>query len=573
MDRTAEGPVAWIRGRIGRLRPGRVPRPYLAWVVACWTLTAVFVVLILIPGVTDGIVARQTGSSGFIGVFDAPLGIRVLVAVAGGVLAGAFLIRLLLRERNSPDTRNRVAREVGLAAAAGFPALALAADRQWVSAAGAAALLGLAEIAAHRPSTATRGGTVLAAVLAGSPWAVLTVAQFGPSAGAGSWTWIALFGFAAAFAAFGSYYGIARAAESRAAPLRPLFRDDLPLVAVVSLVGIAVLLAVLRLTVARELFDAPDPELWAPFAETPLSWVHAAAVAALVVVVGARSVARPLRRSQARRVTAGLAVAGNADLALAVGIIAVALVVAATTGDTFLPDIPGAVVAALKLAGVLVVTAVALLPGFRGTTARALAFVTGAFLVPLTLHNLLVATGTLPPALRGYPATPVQIALLLLAVAVVALAVPALRRAWGAGLVVRLAIVPLVAVHAGWLLPAAWSGIGRIVLVVGVVLALLVFLPAPERDPDRHALGVLTTSAGQVLALAVFFLALPSFVDGSSLVVLGLFWLGVAVIAGLVVRTQPGSDDADASGGSSDRDQPVGTSSASPSVESSPIRW
>jgi hypothetical protein len=92
-------------------------------------------------------------------------------------------------------------------------------------------------------------------------------------------------------------------------------------------------------------------------------------------------------------------------------------------------------------------------------------------------------------------------------------------------------------VHAGWLLPAAWSGLGRIALVVGVVLAVLFLLPKLAADRDRHALDLLAASGGQLLALVVFLLALPSFLDDPQIIVLGLFWLSVAVIAALTVRT------------------------------------
>ena len=268
----------------------------------------------------------------------------------------------------------------------------------------------------------------------------------------------------------------------------------------------------------------------------------------LVVLVAARSVRHPLRRSRERRVTAALAVAGNADLAAGVSVILAGLVVAAASGEFFAPDIPPVAVAVLKVAGVVVITLVALLPPFRGTAARALAVVTGAYLVPLTLHGLLVEAGgvALPPGIAGFPATPVQVTLLLLVVAIVGAAAPPVRRALGAALVVRLAVVPLVAVHAGWLLPAAWSELGRLVLVVGVVLALLFLLPELAGDRDRHALDLLTASGTQLLALVVFVLALPSFLDDPQLVVLGLFWLSIAVIAALAVRTVGDEDPVDA---------------------------
>jgi hypothetical protein len=541
MSRSSGRGVATTRSavveRMTRLRPDRVPGPYLAWAIGCWLLTAIVLVLALVPGVTDSIVAERTGSTEFIGVFAAPLGIRLLIATAGAVLTGVLVLVGALR-----PTTTRVRREVGLAVAAGFPVLALAADRVWLSAAAAAVLFAITEVVAHRGSASTRD-RIIVALLAAGPWLVLLVAQFaGPASG--GWTWIALFGFAAAFAAFGSYYGVARAAASRSALVRGFFRDDLPPAAVAGILGVAVVVAVLRLTVARDLFPPPDPELWSPFAETPLSWLHAVLVAGVIVAVAAASVRRPLRRSRARGMTAALAVAGNAQLLLAVAVIVAGLVVAALTGATFLPDVPPVIPAALKFAGTLAIALVALLPAFRGTTARALALVTGVYLVPLTLHALLREAGALPPALVGFPATPVQVAVLLLAAAVVLAAVPPLRRAWGTALAVRLALVPLVAVHAGWLLPAAWSGIGRILLVVGVVLALLFLMPKPAREVERHTATVLAASGGQVLALTVFLLAIPSFVDDPAVVVLGLFWLTIAVVAGLVVRTMPGEDDA-----------------------------
>lgn len=522
---------AAVLERMRRLRPDRMPVPLRAWAIVCWLLTAVLAVVALVPGLTDGIVADRAGTSEVIGTFTAPLPLRVLLVVAAGVVAGALVAAALVR---APGATAR--RALTAAAGAGFPVLVLAAEHRWLSAAAALVMLAVALI------VAARGSAALTGLLVGGSWLVLAIAQFAPDAD-GDWTWIALFGAAAAFAAFGAYYGVARAAESRSALFRPLFRADLPLAAVLATLGLVVVVTALRLTVARDLFPTPDPELWSPLAAEPLSWVHAVLVAALVVLVAGRSVTRPLLRSHARGVTAALAVAGNAQLVLAALVILAGLVVAVATGVVFLPDIPPVVVAALKFAGVAALVIVALLPPFRGTTARALALVTGAYLVPFTLLGLLAQTGSLPAPLVGAAASPVQIALVLLAVAVVAALVPPVRRALGAGLVVRLAVVPLVAVHAGWLLPAAWSSLGRILLVVGVLLALLWFAPKPSPDRAEHSAGVLAVSAGQVLALTVFALALPSFVDDPAIVVLGLFWLSVAVIAGLVVRTLPGRDD------------------------------
>jgi hypothetical protein len=527
-----------VVSRIGRVRLDRIPAPYLVWVIACWALTLILAVAILLPGGTDGIVAQQTGTSDLVGRFTAPLGIRLLIVAACGALAGTLLVGLLVRERLDPQPARRILREVALAAAGGFPVLALAADREWVFAGAALVVLGLAEVAAHRPWVATTTGEVLVALLVVAAWGVLFVAQLTTATAAGGWAWIAVFGFAAAFAAFGSYYGVARAAESRVGWMRPLFRDDLPPAAVAGVVAAVVVLAVVRLTIARDLFPAPDPQLWSPFTKAPVSWLHAALVAALIVVVAVRSVRRPLSHSRERRVTAALAVAGNAHLAAGVVVILIGMAVAALSGGFFIPDVPPVAVAALKFGGVVAVTFVALLPPFRRTAARALAIASGAYLVPLTLNGLLGAAGVaVPPGISGFPASPVQVMLALIAAAVVGATVPAVRRMLGSGLVVRLAVVPIVAVHAGWLLPAAWSEQGRVVVVAGVLLAILFFLPPLAEDRERHGLDLLGASAAQVLALVVFALAIPSFFDDPQVVVLGLFWLAVAVIAALTVRT------------------------------------
>jgi hypothetical protein len=534
----AAGVVAGVVARIGRVRPDRIPAAYLVWVIACWALTLILAVAILLPGGTDGIVAQQTGTSDLVGRFTAPLGIRLLIVAACGTLAGTLLVGLLVRERLDPHPAHRMLREVALAAAGGLPVLALAADREWVFAGAALVLLGLAEVAAHRPPATSTTGAVLVGLLVAATWAVLFVAQLTTATAAGGWTWIALFGFAAAFAAFGSYYGVARAAESRVGWMRPLFRDDLPPAAVAGVVAAVVVLAVVRLTIARDLFPAPDPQLWSPFTKAPVSWLHSALVAALIVVVAVRSVRRPLSHSRERRVTAALAIAGNAHLAAGVVVILIGMAVAALSGGFAIPDVPPVAVAALKLGGVVAITLVALLPPFRQTAARALAIASGAYLVPLTLNGLLGAAGVaVPPGISGFPASPVQVMLALIAAAVVGATVPAVRRMLGSGLVVRLAVVPIVAVHAGWLLPAAWSEQGRVVIVVGVLLAILFFLPPLAEDRERHALEVLGASAAQVLALVVFALAIPSFFDDPQVVVLGLFWLAVAVIAALTVRT------------------------------------
>ncbi|HEV7740901.1 MAG TPA: hypothetical protein VGO65_00640, partial [Pseudolysinimonas sp.] len=175
---------------------------------------------------------------------------------------------------------------------------------------------------------------------------------------------------------------------------------------------------------------------------------------------------------------------------------------------------------------------------------------TVVFLAATTLSTTLVTGGVLlTDPVAGFPATPVQVAILLLAAAfalcVWNLIIP--RREINPSLVVRLAIVPLIAVHAGWLLPAAWSGLGRIVVVVTVLLALAWFMPPVAADRMRHGFHVLSASVAQLLTLVVFLLAIPSLFADGALTVLGLLWLSVPIIAALTIDTKKLAGEAAAS--------------------------
>jgi hypothetical protein len=187
-----------------------------------------------------------------------------------------------------------------------------------------------------------------------------------------------------------------------------------------------------------------------------------------------------------------------------------------------------------------VLALVALLPWLRGTSARVLAAVTAVYLLPATGQGALLAAGVeLPPGIAGFPATPVQIMLLLVAFATgLAGAVFVRPGLASSALILRLAIVPLIAVHAGWLLPVAWSGVGRWLLVLGILAALLLFLPPPSSDPAQRGIGLLGASAAQLLAITLTAIAIPSLYDDGQFVVLGLLWLSVTVVISLVVETR-----------------------------------
>ncbi len=534
--------TAFARSRLDRVRLDRVPVAVRPWIAVCWLLTFAVAVLLLVPGLADEVAVDPDSASRILDRFLAPAWLRMLLALAAGVVVACRVVLALLRQAADADA-SRMRREVALALSC-FPALALAADRVAVPAVLAGATFLALELVAHLGRASRRRAAISGAV-ALLCWAVLAAAQLADVAS--TWTWVVLFGLAAGFAAFGSYYGIQRAAESRTGAVSFLFRTRMSRPAVLAVALLMAGLVVLRLTVLRELFAEPDPTLWSPFAkESPLSWLHAALVAGLIAAVGAASSRRPLARQGERRIAASLAVVGNAELVIGGFVVVGVFLVAVVLGDAVFPVAWIDAVPVLKFAGVLALGALALLPRFAGTSARVLAAVTAVYLLPPTGQGVLVLLGVdLPPGITGFPATPVQITLILVAYAV-GLAVATLVRPGlaSAALILRLAVVPVVAVHAGWLLPVAWSGAGRWLLVLGILAALLLFLPAPDADPARRGIDLLAASAAQLLAITVTALAIPSLYDDGQFVVLGLLWLSVTVVISLVVETRPDGEAA-----------------------------
>lgn len=533
-----------MRERLERVRLDRVPVATRPWIVVCWTLTAMLAVVLLWPGLTDVVAVDERTASHLLDAFLAPVWMRVVILVATAGVSGAAIVRELLRSAARDAKASPVRRELTLALAA-FPALSLIADRMPWWAIGAALALAAAELVAHL-GRASRARAARAGVVAAAAWLVLAAAQLAGAPSTG-WTWSVLFGLAAGFAAFGSYYGIQRAAESRTRAVDVLFRTRMPPWVVLAVVLAVALVVVLRLTVLRELFSEPDPTLWSPLAkESPLSWLHAALVAGLIVAAGLVSTRRPRARLGERRIAGGLALVGNAELMIGSGVLLVAFLVAVPLGRAPLPDAWVAWVPAVKLAGVVLVGLSALLPRLRGTAARILAAISAAYLLPVTAQGALLAAGVdLPQGIAGFAATPVQILVLLVACALVLGIVGVVREGVvSAGLVLRLAVVPLIAVHAGWLLPVAWSGLGRWLLVLGIVAALVLFLPEPNPDPARRGIELLAASAAQLFAITVTTLAVPSLYDDGTLVVLGLLWLSVTVVVSLVIETRPRDGEA-----------------------------
>jgi hypothetical protein len=526
---------------MGRLQLRRVQRGVLPWVIACWALTLAVIVALLWPGALAGIDGEPVASADGLLGFVAPLWFRVVVTTSTAVLVGALIVIVALSPRPEHVSRiPNVLAQVAIATSTALPGLVLLADRAWFFALAAVLVIAAVQVALRMSSR-----PLVPALLGSLTWTILAAYQLTePAALRESWVWIVLFGLAAAFAAFGAYYGVARAAESRSRALRFLFRERWHPLAVLAVVLAASVLLVLRMTLLRELFPDPDPVLWAPWDRSPVSWALAGIVAVVLVVVAVRSARRPLLRIGQRRVTAALAVLGNLQLVVAAGLIVIGMV-AAIFGGADLPHEWSEAVPVLKVVGVIALGLVMALPMLRGTAARWLGVVAALFLVPQTLASAFAARGVaLPGWLTGFQPSPVQVTMMLVGTALV-LAVANLAGARiRPSLVARFAIVPIVAVHAGWLLPAVWTQFGIVVAVIGVVIGLVLFQPVPSKDSRVHSARVLTTAAAQLLGLGVALVAAPSLLDDPSLIVLGLVWLSVVVVAALCFETRDRADHA-----------------------------
>lgn len=510
-----------LRRRVRRLQLRRVERPVLPWVLVTWALTAAAAVTQFWPGSLAGIVGAPVDAADGLTGFAAPLWFRLLITLAGaGVTGAAVVAQLTRRERG-------IRGELAIAGLVVLPPLTLLADHAWLFAL-AAGLLALAAEASMRLAFAR----AVPALLAAGTWLVLLVYQFSPSGALrSSWVWIALFGAAAAFAAFGAYYGVARAAESRSRGVRFLFTRRWHPLGSLAITLVALALVVLRFTVLRELFPAPDPALWTPWSRSPVSWLLAALVAAVLAVVAVRSARRPLLRVGQRRVTATLAVLGNLHLVIGAALILIGLVMA-VRGPVDVPHEWLGAVPVLKVAGVVLLGVAVVLPVFRGTAARWLVVVAVLFLLPNTIAGAIGDE-------TGFAPSPVQVTALLVVVAVALAAVNAVRQVVRPSVVVRLAVVPIVAVHAGWLLPAIWSQLGLAIAVISLVVAFLLLQPPAPRDNRAHSAALLTRGTLQLFGVCVAILAAPALLHDPSLIVLGLVWLSVVVVAALCFETVP----------------------------------
>jgi len=531
--------VAQAQIRIRRVRPDLVAVQYRYLIFGCWFVSAVLAVVLLLDPSTI-VIPLQGSTQDLSGGFVAPLWFRLSVSASIGLLAVVAIELTELRRalgRNKRIGSSVVVPEMVLAACAGFPALVLAADRASLFAITAVVLFILAELSFHiararAPRRAAGVGTVAVAL----PWGLVLVYQLFPQPAVGSHVWIALFWFAAILASFGAFYAIAQASESRVRFVSFRHRSDFRPSTLVIIVLVAAAVLVSRFTVLREVFGKDDASVWVPRFTAPMSWMHAVLVASLLAFVVYQSFQRPLRRLAERRVSALVAAVGTIDIWISGLVATFGLVVLAVWGRDYLPTAWIEWTIFLQFALITALGAVAVLPRFRGTTGRWVALITSSYLVPVLF--LMCFVKALP--LWVNVTTSVQVAVVLLAIAV-ALLIARLghpKTVIPSPVIVSLAVVPLVVLHAGLLLPAVWSGAAAPFVVIAGISALTLFRPRVAADPTRRAWDLLRASGALTLTFAIYALA-PAFFqfNGESFALSGNLWLSVTVIAALTVKS------------------------------------
>ncbi len=535
-----------LRAALARLarRPRRLSLAGLApsvaaLIVLAWSLSGAILILVAVPGLLESI---------FSWTIDAPTPgwLRVLVLTAAAVVAAGALVATVLRDAREPSGLARRLGRAVVTAATGLAVggLLLASDAVVPAiAAAVGAVLGVVVLHARTPLGVQ---LVLTAVAGSIPWLAAAAAQLvPPDAGFLGWLWIVTLPLAGGFAAFGALYGVARGAESRVGGLHPLLRRE-PRAAVAALVLAGALAVVaLRYTALSGIFGELDGLLWrlAP----SLSWIHAALVAVAITAVVVRSTRRPLRRVGRRVATAVFGVAAAIQLVFLGPLVLVLAVTAILLGSGVdLSDVVLAVAPWLSVALVVSLALAVAHPVFAGSAGRWMTWVGAFFVLPGAVAS---AAGPAFDAVPSFWAKPPQVVALVVVAAGILLVAGLVRPAFAVPrrTILRLALVPLVAVHATALLPAPWESLlGRAVLVVGVVLGTLLLAPPRSSDPLVRGRRLLTRTTAQLAGLVVFVLALPSVLSTETFGIVGTLWLAIPVAIGLSVTVVPRGDTAPA---------------------------
>jgi hypothetical protein len=183
----------------------------------------------------------------------------------------------------------------------------------------------------------------------------------------------------------------------------------------------------------------------------------------------------------------------------------------------------------------------AVVPWSRRSVGRTAAVVAIALFLPALPGYL--AGEALGMAVPPYLATPAQVVAVIVAACVAVMVASAItRRAVVAyHLVVLLAIVPLIAVTGGLLLPAAVSGVvGHALVVAGSLAAVLFGMPRVAADPLRRSRDAVRFTGFTLLVLASYVTSIGQFARyDEPLQGFAVDWLALPLATVLCCRTLP----------------------------------
>ncbi len=316
---------------------------------------------------------------------------------------------------------------------------------------------------------------------------------------------------------------------------------------------VVVLVAKFALLVALYLHVTGDwlggEPYWRPRLSQPLSWLHAAGVAALIVCVVTRSWQRPLV-ARAFRPLAAVVAAGSGLgylLGAVVGVLASAMTALNPAADaTGLFVAAGAIVDSLGLlqltlaVGILVSAVVWSLRRRPWTTGWYLWLLSGLWLVPPLIGV------TLPEQPVTFWATPGQvdtmITLAAAGYATVAAARGQLRSR--ATLLVRLLVIPFLVINGAQLFPGSWTqGLLGLGVVASAVVSLGLDAPKVSADPRTNQRTVSALVAAQLALLTtVVYLAPDAALSGQLDTAAASAWLWLALPVAGVLAARAGPD-------------------------------
>jgi hypothetical protein len=525
-----------LRERVRRVGLRGVPRPLAAVIVALWAAWAAIAVALLVPGAIGRFSSDVPTRDGpFLVVWCVLLGTTALVGAAGVVL-------VLLR----------AGRGGGLAAAAlafvvaivPVPLLlnAMAFQPALLSLLAAVASAVLALVAGARFPSPGRSALIAAtALVTALAWVPLLTDGIASEVPLSLLSTYSILGTSAvAVTGFVTIGGVASAAETANTTAGSLAHRTLTPLATGLVLAAVVAVLVLRFTVLRDVFGELESGLWS--LRTVSSWPHAVLLGLLITFLAARSVASPFRSRGQKPVIAVVSLAAGLSNLVLVAAAIMLFVVLAFTGSIIDPTPYLGYINAAGLAVVLTLLLFALHPRYAHSTGRVGAIVALAYLVPM-LSGLVFQLRD--SALPVFWASPTQVVVVVVALACGLFVAGLLRRrpVVETAMLLRLAVIPVVAIHAGEILPAVWADALSRPFVIALSLGAFLFL-SPQRTADarRSTRSLVAASALQLAILGTFATSIVVDYNAEVFTVVAVIWLAIPVSAVLCCRVTREND-------------------------------